>query len=120
MNGNMFETFVVNEILKSFSNAGQDHRFSVFYYRGRDKKRVRQGGATESYESEIDLVIHEDRILYPIEIKMSANPDASMASAFDVLDADITKTRGKGAIICLYDKLVSLKEDLLAVPVEYI
>lgn len=120
MNGSIFETFVVSEILKSFSNAGLDYRFSVFYYRGKDKKRVRQNGVSESYESEIDLIIHEDGTLYPIEIKMSASPDVSMASAFDVLDLDKTKIRGKGAIICLYDKLSHLKENLLAVPVEYI
>ena len=120
MNGNIFETFVVSEILKSFSNSGQDYRFSVFYYRGKDKRKMRKNGVTESYESEIDLIIHENGVLYPIEIKMSANPDTSMANAFDVLDLDQTKIRGKGAIICLYDKLVNLKEDLLAVPIEYI
>jgi predicted AAA+ superfamily ATPase len=120
MNGSIFETFVVSEILKSFSNSGQDYRFSVFYYRGKDKKRIRQNGVTENLESEIDLIIHEDGILYPIEVKMSANPNAAMGSAFDVLDADKTKKRGKGAIICLYDKLTHLKENLVAVPIEYI
>jgi predicted AAA+ superfamily ATPase len=120
MNGNMFETFVVSEILKSFSNAGEDYRFSVFYYRGSDKKRIRRNGVTETRESEIDLIIHENGTLYPIEIKMSANPSASMAGAFDVLDLDGTKQRGKGAIICLYDKLLSLNEDLIAVPIDYI
>ena len=120
MNGNIFETFVVSEILKSFSNAGIDYRFCVFYYRGKDKKHVRQNGMTESTDREIDLVIHENGILYPIEIKMSANPDSGMASAFDVLDLDKTKTRGKGAVICLYDKLTHLRENLLAVPIDYI
>jgi len=120
MNGNIFETFIVSEILKSFSNAGLDYRFSVFYYRGKDRKRVRQNGTTESLESEIDLIIHQDGTLYPIEIKMSASPDAAMANAFDVLDLDKTKTRGKGAIICLCDKLTHLKDNLLAVPIEYI
>jgi predicted AAA+ superfamily ATPase len=120
MNGNMFETFIVSEIIKSFSNAGHDYRFSVFYYRGKDKRRIRQNGVTESTESEIDLIIHENGTLYPIEVKMSTNPNISMGKAFDVLDADKTKKRGKGAIICLYDKLSSLKDDLLVVPVEYI
>ncbi|MDR0198838.1 MAG: ATP-binding protein [Methanomassiliicoccaceae archaeon] len=120
MNGNIFETFVISEILKSFSNAGQDPRFSVFFYIGKDKKRVRLDGVTEHMEKEIDLIILEDGIIYPIEIKMSASPSADMAGAFDVLDADRTKKRGKGAIICLYDKLISLNEDLLAIPIEYI
>jgi predicted AAA+ superfamily ATPase len=120
MNGSIFETFVINEILKSFSNTGHDYRFSIFYYRGSDKKRVRQNGATENIENEIDLIIHENGILYPIEIKMSANPNASMGNAFDTLDVDKSKARGKGAVICLYDKLTHLNENLLAIPIEYI
>lgn len=39
MAGNLFETFVVNEIIKSFSNAGKNYDFSIFYYRGKDKKK---------------------------------------------------------------------------------
>ena len=35
--GSMFETFVVSEILKSFSNEGIDYRFSIFYS---NKKRL--------------------------------------------------------------------------------
>jgi len=120
MSGSIFETFIISEILKSFSNAGIDYRFSVFYYRGKDKIRVRENGKTESLENEIDLIIHEDGVLYPIEIKVSASPDLHMANAFDVLDLDKTKTRGKGSIICLCDRLTHLRKDLVAVPIEYI
>ena len=35
--GNMFETYVVSEIIKSYSNEGIDYRFCIFYYRGKDK-----------------------------------------------------------------------------------
>ena len=35
---NMFETFIVSEILKSYTNEGKDYRFQIFYYRGKDKK----------------------------------------------------------------------------------
>lgn len=45
---NMFETFVVSEILKSYSNEGKDYRFNIFYYRGKDRNA--------SGENEIDLV----------------------------------------------------------------
>jgi len=120
MNGHIFETFVISEILKSFSNAGIDYRFSVFYYRGKDKKRVHRNGTTEEKEDEIDIIIHENGTLFPIEIKVSASPDAPMGSAFDVLDLDKTKTRGKGAVICLCDKLTHLRENLVALPIEYI
>ena len=48
MNGHMFETFVISEILKSFSNAGIDYRYCVSYYRGKDKKKVMKDGEEAS------------------------------------------------------------------------
>ena len=118
MNGNIFESFVVSEILKSFSNAGLDYRFSVFYYRGKDK--VRASGDETLKEREIDLIISEEGTLYPIEIKMTATPSLSHTNAFDVLDLDKTKKRGKGSIICLSDNLVHLNENVLVVPIDYV
>lgn len=38
MAGNLFETFIINELIKSYSNAGEKYDFSIFYYRGKDKK----------------------------------------------------------------------------------
>ncbi len=116
--GNVFETFVVSEILKSFSNAGRDYRFNVFYYRGKDKVKTQRGSV--SVESEIDVVIEEDGILYPVEIKMSANPTKEMAQAFSVLDKESGKKRAQGTILCLYDKKAYLKEDLVALPVDFV
>ncbi|MBO4728935.1 MAG: ATP-binding protein [Spirochaetaceae bacterium] len=55
--GNIFETFVVSEIIKSFANAGIDYKFNVFYYRGKDKSRIKENGETIFVESEIDLII---------------------------------------------------------------
>lgn len=118
--GNMFETFVVNEIIKSFINEGMEYKFSVFYYRGKDKKRTRKNGVTEESEIEIDFIIEENGVLYPIEIKKSAKPTKSMADAFDVLDKDIDKQRGLGVILCLYDEKLFLKEDLIVLPIEYL
>ena len=118
--GNMFETFVINEIIKSFINEGLEYNFSVFYYRGKDKKRIKQNGETVETENEIDFIIEENGVLYPIEIKKSAKPMKSMADAFDVLDKEIDKKRGMGAIVCLYDDKLYLKEDLVVLPIEYI
>lgn len=114
--GNMFETFIVNELIKSFINEGMEYQFSIFYYRGKDKKRSNG----EEIENEIDFIIEENGILYPIEIKKSAKPTPKMAAAFDVLDKDIDKKRGMGAIVCLYDDKLYLKEDLVVLPIEYI
>lgn len=110
--GNMFETFVVSEILKSYSNEGKDYRFQIFYYRGKDR--------SVSGENEIDLIIEEDGVLYPVEIKMSGNPKASMGATNQVLDKIPDKKRGMGIILCLIDKKTYLRENLLALPINYI
>ena len=110
--GNMFETFVVSEILKSYTNEGKDYRFHIFYYRGKDK--------TASAENEIDLIVEEDGVLYPVEIKMSGNPKANMGATNPVLDKIKEKTRGMGVILCLIDKKTYLREKLVALPIEYI
>lgn len=110
--GNMFESFVVSEILKSYTNEGKDYRFNIFYYRGKDK--------SSSGENEIDLVIEEEGILYPVEIKMSGNPKASMGAANPVLDKISEKRRGMGVILCLVEKKTYLRENLVALPIEYI
>lgn len=120
MAGAMFETFVINEILKSYSNEGLEYDFNVFYYNGKDKKKKKENGEEIEVDGEIDLILQEDGILYPIEIKMSATPKADMASEFDVLDGIPDKKRGIGAIICLYDKKLFLRENLIALPLEYI
>lgn len=118
--GNMFETFVVSEILKSFINEGLEYQFNVFYYRGKDKRKKKESGELVEKENEIDFIIEENGVLYPIEIKKSASPTKSMADAFDVLDKDMDKKRGTGVILCLYDNKLYLKENLVVLPIEYI
>ena len=120
MAGAMFETFVINEILKSYSNEGMDYDFDVFYYNGRDKKKRKVNGKLEEVDGEIDLIIQEGDVLHPIEIKMSTMPKAIMASEFDVLDGVPDKKRGMGAIICLLDRKLYLRENLVALPLWYI
>ena len=110
--GNMFETFVVSEILKSYINEGRDYKFNIFYYRGKDK--------TATSENEIDLIIEENGILYPIEIKMTGNPKSSMGATNQILDKIPEKKRGLGVILCLVDKKVYLRENLIALPIEYV
>ena len=120
MAGSMFETFVINEILKSYTNEGLDYDFDVFFYNGKDKKRKNDKGKTVYAEGEIDLIIQENGILYPIEIKMSATPKTDMAAEFDILDGIPDKKRGMGTIICLIDRKFYLRENLAALPLEYI
>ena len=108
--GELFETFVMSEIVKSFVNAGIDYRMYLTYYRGKDKTR----------ESEIDLLIEIDDTIYPVEIKLSANPRLDMTNAFDVIDKIKNKRRGMGTVVCMYDKPVYLNENNIALPISYI
>ena len=125
MAGQFFETFVIDEILKSYINAGKDYTKYVYYYRGKDKEKRRvvdsEGNELIEYqEAEIDLIIEENGVLYPIEIKKGTNPSAIDASAFPILDKDIEKKRGVGAIVCCGEYMLKLRDNLLIIPVEYI
>jgi len=84
MSGAFFETFVVSEIIKSWYNAGKTP--SVFYYRDKDR-------------NEIDLILESDGMLYPVEIKKSANPAKNSIVAFKKL-IDAGRKVGPGGIVC--------------------
>lgn len=120
MSGPFFETFVITEILKSYSNRGLDYRYCVSYYRGRDKKKVKKNGETVEVESEIDLIIEENGVLYPIEIKESLQVTADETAAFTVLDKVPEKKRGMGAIICSCPQPGMLRENILEIPAWYV
>ena len=120
MNGAMFETFVVSEILKSYANRNIDYRYCVSYYRGKDKTKKKESGETVEVESEIDLIIEENGVLYPVEIKTNASESASAVSAFTILDKVPEKRRGTGAVINMCPQPGQLRENVLEIPVWYI
>jgi uncharacterized protein len=106
MAGAMFETFVISEILKSYFNKGI-YKPPLYFYRDKDMR-------------EIDIVIEDSGILYPVEIKKHADPTLRDIKNFDVLDKCAGYQRGEGAVVCLYDKLMHLTENVWIVPIEYI
>ena len=120
MSGAFFETFVISEILKSYSNCGMDYRYFVSYYRGKDKKRVKKNGEEVREEAEIDFIIEQDGMLYPIEIKQNSKVTADMTSAFQVLDDIPEKKRGMGAVICMCPAPGALRENVLQIPYWYV
>ena len=107
MSGSIFETFVVSEIIKSYYNAGKEIKDTLFYYRDKDKK-------------EIDLLILEDGVIHPIEIKSAASVKKEMIKNFSVLDNNKEISAGRGAVICLSENIVPITEDVDALPIEYI
>ena len=100
--GNIFETFVITEILKSYYNDGII-KAPLYYYRDIDKK-------------EIDLIIEVGNTLYPIEIKTSSDPHKAMVNNFQQLKKISKKQIGEGALICLADKRIPLVENVWTVP----
>lgn len=120
MSGAFFETFVISEILKSYSNCGLDYRYFVSYYRGKDKRKVKKDGNMISQEAEIDFIIEKDGILYPVEIKQASNVSADMTAAFQVLDNIPDKKRGTGAVVCMCPSPGALRDNVLQIPYWFI
>lgn len=106
MSGNIFETFIVSEIMKSHMNAGKNSE-DIYYYRDKDKK-------------EIDLLIKDGNVIYPVEIKKNAAVETNWVRHFSVLNKIPDMIIGKGAVICRTEKATPVNDSVTALPVEYI
>ena len=104
--GAIFETYVVNEIIKSFTNQGKDARKHLYYYRDNNQK-------------EIDLLINYNNVIYPIEIKKSANPGKDAIKNFDVAN-NFEPEKGNGIVLCMAKDIIAYDDDNYMVPIEYI
>lgn len=113
MSGAIFESYVFSEIYKSYLNAGKEP--PIFYYRDKDQK-------------EIDLLIYQNGILSPIEIKKAASPGKSAIKNFHVLDQipaaetfgglEMFKAEiGTGSVVCMADDLLPVDAKNWYVPV---
>lgn len=98
MNGAFFETWVVTEIYKSYTNMGKNP--PLYFYR-------------DSNNKEIDLLIYQNGILYPVEIKKATQPKNATKN-FSVLkkfadDGNGQKAfAGNGAVICLASDVIPI------------
>lgn len=113
MSGAFFESYVFSEIYKSFLNAGKEP--PLFYYRDKDQK-------------EIDLLLYQNGVLSPIEIKKAASPGRTAVRHFRVLEP-VTREEssgglqslkaeiGTGSVICMANDLLPVDEKNWYVPV---
>lgn len=113
MSGAIFESYVFSEIYKSYLNAGKEP--PIFYYRDKDQK-------------EIDLLVYQNGILSPIEIKKAASPGKTAIKNFHVLDPILAAKNfsgletlkveiGTGSVICMAADLLPVDEKNWYVPV---
>lgn len=80
----------------------------------------KRDGSEVEQESEIDFIIEENGVLYPIEIKTNSHATADMTAAFQVLDKVPEKKRGMGAILCTCPQPGRVRDNVLQIPVWYI
>lgn len=104
--GAIFETYVVTEIIKSYTNNGIDPRKHLYFYRDNKQK-------------EIDLLIIDNNKIYPIEIKKSSNPGISAIKNFDVVKK-FEMENGEGIVLCLCKDILAIDNNNYYVPIEYI
>lgn len=113
MSGAFFESYVFSEIYKSYLNAGKEP--PIFYYRDKDQK-------------EIDLLLYQNGILSPIEIKKSASPGKAAIKNFKVLEPVSRESAfggleslkveiGTGSVVCMANDLLPVDEKNWYVPV---
>lgn len=101
MSGAFLETFVVAEIVKRAWNAGEEPQ--MYFYR-------------DNAGTEIDVLLEQDGVLHPLEVKKSASPSLSDARAFGrVVKKGLTL--GTGAVLCLSQRLRPLDRDVMVMPI---
>ena len=98
--GHYYENYVIGELLRHYAYG--KNKVNLNFYRDNKMK-------------EIDLIIEEDGVLHPVEIKKSSAPDKSDAKSFSALKS-AERTVGTGAVICMSDVVLPLDENTMIVP----
>lgn len=92
------------EIIKSYLHHGRNPR--VYFYRDQEKR-------------EIDLLIEENGILYPVEIKKSAAIHNMKFRGFSMLE-NLDTPIGYGGVICFANTLIPVSDHVDAIPAGYL
>ena len=101
MSGSILETWIVAELLKSYWHNGRQP--PLYYYRDRDQK-------------EIDLLLVQDGIVYPLELKKTASPSRDDVRHFGALEG-LGLPVGPGGVICLAEQALPLTPSTQSIPV---
>ena len=105
---NLFKTFVVNEMIKSYLNAGDSFEDTLFYYPVED--------------SLIDVVLEKENTVYPVAIHKNKLLPKELITEFNHFkgERNTKLKRGLWVVLGLFDKKTYLKDNLVALPISYI
>ena len=85
--GHFYENYVIGEFIRNYAYG--KNRVNLNFFRDRNMK-------------EIDLIVEEEGVLHPLEIKKASNPERKLVNVFSVLKETEKKT-GTGGIVCMID-----------------
>lgn len=106
MSGAIYETYVVDEIIKSYFNVGKQP--NIYYFR-------------DTNGAEVDVLIYQNGILYPVEIKKTSSPNMKDIKHFKTLEKYFPSVKiGEGGVICNHDSLLPLGPNNKIIPVSMI
>lgn len=100
MSGQILETWIVAELLKSYWHTGR--RAPFYYYRDKDQR-------------EIDLLIVQDGIVYPLEFKKTSSPSRDDVRHFGALER-LGLSVGPGGVVCLAEQSLPLTASAQSIP----
>jgi predicted AAA+ superfamily ATPase len=100
LSGPILETWVVAELLKGFWHAGRQP--PAHFYRDRDQR-------------EVDLLLVQDGVIYPLEIKKTASPSRVDVQHFAALER-LGLPVGPGGVICLAEQSLPLTASNQSIP----
>lgn len=104
--GSIFETFVFDEIIKSYYNSGK--RPNIYYFRNQKKQ-------------EIDLLFVQNNTLFPVEIKKHGFPKNEDTKNFHILNTVFPDMCiSPGLVICTSNDIGFLGQGNLSIPVEFV
>ncbi|NUM47460.1 MAG: ATP-binding protein [Anaerolineales bacterium] len=101
MSGSILETWIMGELLKSYWHTGRRPPF--YFFRDKDQR-------------EIDLLLVQDGMIYPLEIKKTASPGRDDVRHFGALER-LGLPVGPGGVICLAEQGLPLTATAQSIPV---
>lgn len=102
--GHYFENYVVGELLRGYAYSSRKTNLS--FYR-------------DAAQREVDVIVEENGVVHPLEIKRASNPDKRLIKIFDLLKAT-GNTVGLGAVLCMTDRVFPIDANNALIPVNII